>query len=181
MTAAAATLLPGDDARLCPAADPFALAEANINPITGLSTDYLNHFNEAVMLLEMIPSVPECRDDLLAWRPANYLEHFAASHLKQRELAIAAYDLADPFTRSQFDEQCAAMTTTVMAVREALSTDLSASATAAIAEQAAAWLKPPHRAHQRGHPRLRHQSRRDRVDPRVAGRRGRVARALSTS
>jgi len=30
------------------------LLAANINPRTGLATDYLNHFNEAIMLLEMI-------------------------------------------------------------------------------------------------------------------------------
>ena len=30
------------------------LADANINPVTGLATDYLNHFNEAIMLLEML-------------------------------------------------------------------------------------------------------------------------------
>ena len=142
MIAAGAAFIEGDDARLCPAADPFALADANINPVTGLSTDYLNHFNEAVMLLEMIPSMPECRDDLRAWQPTTYREHFAASHLKHRELAIAAYDLAEPFTRGEFDCVCKSMTGIVLAVREALSPDLSAAATAAIAEQAAAWLKP---------------------------------------
>lgn len=36
------------------------LRVANINPRTGLATDYLNHFNEAVMLLEMVPDMPEC-------------------------------------------------------------------------------------------------------------------------
>jgi hypothetical protein len=142
MTAGAAAFISSDGATLCPAADPFALAEANINPVTGLSTDYLNHFNEAVMLLELIPSMPECRDDLMAWRPTTYQQHFAASHLRHRALAIAAYDLADAFTRRQFDDLCAAMTTTVVAVREALAGDLSSTAAAAIAEQAVAWLKP---------------------------------------
>ena len=28
------------------------LRAANINPRTGLATDYLNHFNEAIMLLQ---------------------------------------------------------------------------------------------------------------------------------
>src|SRR5687768_4614722 len=81
---------------LCLAADPFSLAEANINPLTGLSTDYLNHFNEAVMLLEMLPCMPECGEDLAAWRPLTYQEHFERSQLTHRELTIAAYDLADP-------------------------------------------------------------------------------------
>ena len=41
------------------------LRAANINPHTGLATDYLNHFNEAVMLLEMVPDMPECAEDFL--------------------------------------------------------------------------------------------------------------------
>ena len=41
------------------------LRAANINPRTGLATDYLNHFNEAIMLLEMIPDMPECAEDFL--------------------------------------------------------------------------------------------------------------------
>jgi len=39
------------------------LRAANINPPTGLATDYLNHFSEAVMLLEMVPVMPECAED----------------------------------------------------------------------------------------------------------------------
>src|ERR1051325_2133466 len=72
------------------------LRAANINPRTGLATDYLNHFNEAIMLLEMIPDMPECAEDFLAWQPLSYREHFAASNFRARELAIAAYDSADP-------------------------------------------------------------------------------------
>jgi hypothetical protein len=141
MTAAAAAFR-AEEATLSAAADPFMLAEANINPITGLSTDYLNHFHEAVMLLEMVPSMPECQQDLLAWQPTTYLEHFAASHLRQRALAIAAYDLAEPFTRIQFDGLCETMSATVMAARAALSADVTSTATAAIANQAATTLKP---------------------------------------
>ena len=43
------------------------LTAANINPRTGLATDYLNHFNEAIMLLDMIPDMPECAEDFLTW------------------------------------------------------------------------------------------------------------------
>ena len=52
------------------------LRAANINPRTGLATDYLNHFNEAVMLLEMIPDMPECADDFLEWHPLSYARAF---------------------------------------------------------------------------------------------------------
>src|ERR1700687_6331662 len=78
------------------------LRAANINPRTGLASDYLNHFNEAVMLLEMIPDIPECAEDFLGWHPLTYREHFMASHFKARELAIEAYDSADENIRAEF-------------------------------------------------------------------------------
>src|SRR4051794_7086956 len=79
------------------------LRAANINPRTGLATDYLNHFNEAIMLLEMIPDMPESAEDFLAWYPLSYREHFEASHFKARELAISAYESADAGIRAEFD------------------------------------------------------------------------------
>jgi hypothetical protein len=132
----------GDDTGSCLAADPFTLAEANINPVTGLSSDYLNHFNEAIMLLEMIPKMPECRADLRAWQPLSYHEHFIGSHLKHLELTIAAYDLVDPLTRDEFDELCDAMSAAVTAARDSMQPNLSLEATSAIAAETAAWLKP---------------------------------------
>ena len=52
------------------------LEDANINPSTGLATDYLNRFNEAVMLLDMLTTCPEFRADFLSWEPMSYREHF---------------------------------------------------------------------------------------------------------
>src|ERR1700737_2477280 len=78
------------------------LRAANINPRTGLATDYLNHFNEAVMLLEMIPDMPECAEDFLDWRPLSYAEHFTASNFRARDLAISAYNSADEHIRVEF-------------------------------------------------------------------------------
>src|SRR5450830_1377187 len=88
-------LAPGPDRE----ARAAQLRAANINPRTGLATDYMNHFNEAIMLLEMLSSCPDCRDDFLGWRPMSYREHFEASRFKGRVLAIAAYDAADPSLR----------------------------------------------------------------------------------
>src|SRR5712675_2754498 len=85
------------------------LRAANINPRTGLATDYLNHFNEAIMLLEMIPDMPECADDFLSWHPLSYAEHFTASHFKARDLAISAYHSADAGVRAEFDNITGAM------------------------------------------------------------------------
>jgi hypothetical protein len=37
-----------------------------VNPVSGLANDYLNLFNELVMMLEQIPQMPELLQDLLA-------------------------------------------------------------------------------------------------------------------
>src|SRR6202790_5083400 len=92
------------------AARAALLQAANINPRTALATDYLNHFNEAIMLLEMIPDMPECADDFLDWHPLSYADHFTASNFKARDLAISAYDSADPVIRAEFDNLTSAMT-----------------------------------------------------------------------
>src|SRR5215470_16082603 len=86
------------------------LRAANINPQTGLATDYLNHFNEAIMLLEMIPDIPECSEDFLAWSPLSYAEHFWASNFKARDLAIEAYESASVDIRAEFDQMTETMT-----------------------------------------------------------------------
>src|SRR3954464_6900284 len=84
------------------------LRVANINPRTGLATDYLNHFNEAIMLLEMVPDMPECAEDFLTWTPLTYAEHFWASNFKARDLAIEAYELSG--AKTEFDNITASMT-----------------------------------------------------------------------
>ena len=118
------------------------LAAANINPATGLATDYLNHFNEAIMLLEVLPACPECRDDFLDWRPLSYREHFAASRFKSRALAIAAYDAADPNLRFCLDTLAGTMTAVLEATRAAMRADITPAAAVALAERAAALLRP---------------------------------------
>src|ERR1700710_677154 len=97
------------------AARAAKLRAANINPRTGLATDYLNHFNEAIMLLEMIPDMPECAEEFLGWQPKSYREHFGA-----RELAIEAYDSADTDVRVEFDNITAAMTSILTSVSAAM-------------------------------------------------------------
>ena len=118
------------------------LANANINPATGLATDYLNHFNEAIMLLEMLSSVPECRDDFLGWRPMSYREHFEVSRFKGRAIAIAAYDAADPSVRDRLDALAGTMTAVLEATRAAMASDLPTQTAGALAERAAALLRP---------------------------------------
>jgi len=118
------------------------LHAANINPRTGLATDYLNHFNEAIMLLEMIPDMPECAEDLLGWQPLSYAEHFTASNFKARDLAIAAYDSADASIRATFDNITSAMTSILTAVGAAMRDTHQDKTRARLAEQATGWVKP---------------------------------------
>jgi hypothetical protein len=118
------------------------LAAANINPKTGLATDYLNHFNEAVMLLEMIPDMPECSEDFLAWQPLSYAEHFKASNFKGRDLAIEAYETADPGIRSDFDDITNTMTAILTAVSEAMRQASQDATRAKLADRAVGWIKP---------------------------------------
>jgi hypothetical protein len=118
------------------------LQAANINPRTGLATDYLNHFNEAIMLLEMIPDMPECAEDFLGWNPLSYREHFTASKFKARELAIEAYDAADAGIRTEFENITSAMTSILTAVAAAMREVNRDKTRATLAEQATAWVKP---------------------------------------
>jgi hypothetical protein len=123
-----------------PALDPARLAAANINPNTGLATDYLNHFNEAIMLLEMVPELPDCIEDLNTWQPLSYTEHFEASGFKDRDLAIEAYYLADPRLRDRLDELSNVMNAMLVSTSEAMNGLTSAQA-AAVAVGAVSRLK----------------------------------------
>src|SRR3981189_3942036 len=118
------------------------LRAANINPRTGLATDYLNHFNEAIMLLEMVPDMPECAEDFLLWYPLSYRQHFTASSFKARDLAIEAYDSADAGIRAEFDNITSAMTSILTAVSAAMREAKQDKTRATLAEQATGWGKP---------------------------------------
>jgi hypothetical protein len=126
----------GDEARAA------RLRAANINPRTGLATDYLNHFNEAIMLLEMVPDMPECAEDFLLWYPLSYREHFMASNFKARDLAIEAYESADEHIRTEFDNITSAMTSILTAVGTAMREARQDKTRATLAEQATGWVKP---------------------------------------
>ena len=117
------------------------LADANINPLTGLATDYLNHFNEAIMLLEMVASCPDCLEDFHNWKALSYREHFHASRFKGRDLAIIAYDAADPVARACLDTLADTMTMVIEATRATMTAERSPEAASILAEPASAWLK----------------------------------------
>ena len=76
----------------------------NVNAETLLATDYLNHLNEAIMLLEMVSEMPELIEDLQAWEPKSYIEHFQDSNIADKELAIEAYAHAPEEFRRPFEQ-----------------------------------------------------------------------------
>ncbi|MBM3568709.1 MAG: hypothetical protein FJX46_08125 [Alphaproteobacteria bacterium] len=75
----------------------------NIHTETLLATDYLNHFNEIVMLLDMVADMPDMIGDCKAWKPKSYSDHFRDSTFVEKELAIQAYEHAPKAYRQSFD------------------------------------------------------------------------------
>ena len=78
-------------------------AVTNINEKTLLGTDYLNHFNEIIMLIELLPDAPDVLEDCLQWQPRNYIEHFAMASIADADLAVQAYALSPTEYRNPFD------------------------------------------------------------------------------
>ena len=76
----------------------------NIDERTLLATDYLNHFTEIVMLVELVPDMPELFSEAREWQPKSYQDHFRDSTFTEKELAIAAYDHVQPRYREPFEE-----------------------------------------------------------------------------
>ena len=132
-------LMADEDAR---SIDPARLAAANINPKTRLASDYLNHFNEAIMLLDLLPRMPECIVELIGWEPLDYQEHFAGSHFKDKDLAIAAYRAAEPTARERLEELADTMNALLVATCETFQNRASLEAANALAAATAARLKP---------------------------------------
>ena len=78
-------------------------ASALVNPASGLANDYLNLFNEIVMLIEQLPSMPELIDDIFAWRPTSYQDYFNRSILPGRSSALEAYAALSRTFRREFE------------------------------------------------------------------------------
>lgn len=134
--------LHGEAQALMGGLDSELLERSNVNPDTGLATDYLNHFNEAIMLLEMLAMAPDCIEDFLEWKPMNYVEHFTESNYTHRDVAIAAYGAASPIARISLDQLTERMTGVLVFTRDAMRAGLSAETAVSLAERVSAALKP---------------------------------------
>ena len=122
MTAPAQASVSGSTGEQSAAAFAVALGAElpNINPVTGLSTDYLNHFTEAVMVLEIAGDMPDCIDALRDWQPKTYAEHFAASHFSNRDVVVRAYRATEPTVRAALDTTAERLNVTLAATRDGL-------------------------------------------------------------
>lgn len=80
------------------------VADANISDQTLLATDYLNHFNEIVMLIDLVGDMPDLLEDCKEWRPKTYQQHFEDSSFSDKALAIEAYDHVPERFRKPFEE-----------------------------------------------------------------------------
>lgn len=87
---------------------------ANISEKTLLATDYLNHFNEIVMLIEMVPDMPDMIEDCRLWHPKSYQQHFKDSGFSEKELAIEAYDHVPNKFRLPFEATIAQMDAVIL-------------------------------------------------------------------
>ncbi|NQU61458.1 MAG: hypothetical protein HQ512_10030 [Rhodospirillales bacterium] len=98
----------------------------NIDETTLLATDYLNHFNEIVMLLEMVADMPEILDDVKEWQPKSYIDHFAASTIAEKDLAIEAYDFVPAIYREPFEQTVEQINSMITSTVERLEKNLAA-------------------------------------------------------
>jgi hypothetical protein len=76
-----------------------------------LSNDFLNHYSEVLMLIEMAGDDPSIGAELAEWRPVGYRAYFASSELRRAADALAAYDALPDAPRQAFEKLIAAMDT----------------------------------------------------------------------
>ena len=98
----------------------------NIDEQTLLATDYLNHFNEIVMLFDMLADMPELIEDCKAWQPRSYEDHFRQSTFSDKDLAVEAYGKVPSRFRIPFEETIHQINTLILESVERLDADISA-------------------------------------------------------
>lgn len=92
----------------------------NVNAVTLLATDYLNHFNEALMLAELILDMPDMYADFADWKPKSYNDHFGESGIADCDLAIEAYEYSPAEFKTEFDSTIRQLNTEILNLQQAL-------------------------------------------------------------
>jgi len=108
---------------------------------TGLAADFLNRYNEPVMLLDLVPTEPDCLGEFLAWTPCSYVEHFAQSRFSDRAYVLEAYSKAPLGSREALTSVVDEMSVIIVAAQVALRREPEQTETARIAHTAARQLR----------------------------------------
>ena len=108
---------------------------------TGLATDFLNRYNEPVMLLDLVPAEPACLDEFLDWTPCSYVEHFARSRFSDRQRVLEAYFQAAAGSRAALAAVVTEMSKIIVATQVELKREPEPAAQAEIAAEAADRLR----------------------------------------
>ena len=81
-----------------------------VNPNSGIANDFLNQYNEVLLLVENLEVlIPDMVEDLLDWKPKTYREYFSYSPLPGGAMAIEIYYCLDRNFRKKFEAQIAKM------------------------------------------------------------------------
>lgn len=113
----------------CAMADSLeSRAMALVNPASGLANDFLNVYNEILMLIELLPTMPELADDIAAWRPASYRAYFLQSPLPGSDRALAVYGRLEPSFRALFEASVEKLAECGVAAADAISRAVAAGA-----------------------------------------------------
>jgi hypothetical protein len=72
------------------------------------------------MLFGLVADMPEMIEDIAAWRPASYEEHFERSGFTARTLAIAAFRAAPRETREALEVVAAELDASILDIVDAL-------------------------------------------------------------
>jgi two-component system, OmpR family, response regulator len=107
----------------------------------GLSTDYLNHYVEVLMLIEMAPHEPSLCADLVDWWPISYVEWFSSSQVPHAPKALAAYEGLPGEDRLRFERHLAVMETLATMAAFALQPPCAAGHASLVVEATAPVLR----------------------------------------
>lgn len=85
---------------------PDGAAEAPGDGVADSAGAFLDHFNQIVMMIELIGRLPDLAEDVRNWRPPSFVEHS-----RDAGAAIDGYGALSPVARHAFDAVVAGLNT----------------------------------------------------------------------
>jgi hypothetical protein len=74
-----------------------------VNPKSGLANDYLNVYNEVLLMIENLPIMPEIIDEIINWKSISYKTYFENSKLTESQIALGKYINLHQEIKKEFD------------------------------------------------------------------------------